>query len=155
MKNRVRSLVAAAAVLVGAAGMTSAAAAQSPGTHAGLASHAKHGPRIVARPDNLMVDTSTVLSGSGFKPHTKLRIQECSAMTWDVPLKICNHPNTVRVRTDAHGRFKVNFKAMVCPFSRRLGFDGFSKTCYVGVPHIQGVDTITLLGGTKLVVTGP
>jgi hypothetical protein len=32
---------------------------------------------------------------------------------------------------------------------------GFQETCYVGVPHPRGIDTIVLVGAAKIVVTGP
>jgi len=150
--NRARSLAAAAAAVL-ALGVGASTAVASAASAQVAARHAK--PRIVARPDNLMVNTDTVLSGSGFAPHHRLLIWECSMKGWIVPLKVCNHPNAVRVRANADGRFTVKFKALVCPEPRRPVPAGFSRTCYVGVPTIQGVDTETLVGAAKLVVTGP
>ena len=148
--RRVRSLAAAAAaaLALGAAVSMAVAPVASAGTQ----------PRIVAKPDNLMVNTSTVLTGSGFQPKHKVLIQECSKKSWVVPLRVCNHPNEVRVRTNAKGGFQVKLKALVCPVSRHATPalpTGFKRTCYVGVPHIQGVDTVALEGAAKIIVTGP
>jgi hypothetical protein len=152
MITRLRFLAVAAAALTLSTGLLLGGALAA---SAQVAGHSAT-PKIVARPDNLMVNTTTVLTGSGFKPKTKLTIKECSQQTWVVPLKVCNNPNTVRVTTNARGRFKVKFTALVCPESRRGGIPaGFRRKCFVGVPTIQGIDTVTLLGVAKLVVTGP
>jgi hypothetical protein len=47
------------------------------GTRAGAVSST--GPRIWAKPKNLMVDTKTNLTGTGFPAKTKLTIKKCSA----------------------------------------------------------------------------
>lgn len=148
--NRFRWLAVATAVLALGIGTVASASAALIGQSA----H-RHGPHIVAKPGSVMVNTSTTLTGTGFKPHRRLVIQECSLRNWVVPQRVCNHPNTVKVRTDAHGRFTVTFKALVCPKSKHVQPAGFSRTCWVGVPVIQGIDTEHLLGAAKLIVTGP
>jgi hypothetical protein len=50
-----------------------------------VAIKAKHYPKIVARPNHVRVNKSTTLSGSGFKPHAKLVLNECAAVAWVVP----------------------------------------------------------------------
>jgi len=116
---------------------------------------AAHGPRIIASLDTVMVNASTILHGSGFRPHHKLLLWECSVRTWVVPMKACNHRNAVTVRTNAVGRFTVRFTVLVCPKPQRLVPAGFSRTCYIGEPQVQGVDTVTLIGAAKITVTGP
>lgn len=112
-------------------------------------------PKIVARPDSVMVNAKTELSGSGFQPRHRLTILECSQRTWVVPTQVCNQKNAVRVTTDRAGRFRASMRALVCPAHRRAMAAGFVRTCYVGVPAIRGVDTETLVGAAKITVTGP
>lgn len=160
MVNRV--MLVASAVLVAGVGVgaVSVAAAAAPGGHPVVTGvgriAAKHGPRIVAKPDSVMVNKKTTLTGSGFKRHRKLRIWECSAKSWVVPKQICNHRNAVTVRTNAHGGFKVKFKVLVCPSaSSSAATRGFSRRCFVGVPTPSGVDVVILVGATRITVTGP
>jgi hypothetical protein len=146
-------LLASAAIVVGVgAGAVSAAAAAAPG---GGVTAARHGPRIVAKPDSVMVNRRTTLTGSGFRRHKKLTILECSARNWVVPAQVCNHRNAIKIRTNAHGGFRVKIKVLVCPSIRKAVPAGFSKRCFVGVPTIRGVDTETLVGAVKITVTGP
>ncbi|HEV2373070.1 MAG TPA: neocarzinostatin apoprotein domain-containing protein [Streptosporangiaceae bacterium] len=114
----------------------------------------KAGPHIVANPNNLMVNTVTNLTGSGFKPATTYTVQECSKTIWVVGQKPCATSNTVTVTTNASGGFKTRMTAVVCPkvsSARR----GFSETCYIGVPKPAGLDSIKLIGAAKITVTGP
>jgi hypothetical protein len=143
-----------AAMIVAGGSLTVVAAAAS----AGPVSRApvSRTPRIVARPASVMVNTKTELLGSGFRPHSRLTIWECSQRTWVVPLQVCNHKNAVHVRTSGAGRFRVSLVALVCPVHRRaMAPAGFSRTCYAGVPTVRGVDTVTLVGAAKFTVTGP
>jgi hypothetical protein len=138
-------MVLASAVLAAGVGLgaVSVAAAAAPA--------ANHGPNIVAKPDSVMVNKTTTLTGSGFRRHRKLTIWECSARNWIVPKQICNHRNAVTVRTNARGGFSVKFKVLVCPATSK----GFSRHCFVGVPTPRGVDTVILVGATRITVTGP
>jgi len=147
--KRTRILAGAAAVL--ALGGTASAIAMSA---ASARTDTAQGPHIVARPDSVMVNTSTTLHGSGFGPHRKVLLWECSVRTWVVPMKVCRQRNAVTVRTNANGRFTVKFTVLVCP-KPPAALAGFSRTCYIGEPKIQGVDTVTLIGAAKITVTGP
>ena len=125
-----------------------------------VAIKAKHHPKIVARPHRVKVNKSTTLTGSGFKPHAKLVLNECAAVAWVVPKQVCNHRNAVHVRTGPHGGFRVRMKVLVCPRgtqpqARVLGPEGFVVHCFIGVPRIAGVDTETLVGAVRISVTGP
>lgn len=149
--NRVMML--ASAVLMAGAGVGAVSVTAVAGV-AGVA--AQHGPKIVAKPDSVMVNRMTTLTGSGFKRHKKLRIWECSARNWVVPKQICNHRNAVTVRTNARGGFRVRFKALVCPASSvAAARKGFSRHCFIGVPTPRGVDVVVLVGATRITVTGP
>lgn len=125
-----------------------------------VAIQAKHHPKIVAKPDKVKVNKVTTLAGSGFKPHTRLVLNECAARTWIVPKQVCNHRNAVHVRTGPHGGFQVRMKALVCPRAmqpqaRVLGPESFVVHCFIGVPRVAGVDTETLIGAVRISVTGP
>jgi hypothetical protein len=128
-----------------------------------VAMKARHHPKIVARPDKVKVNKVTTLTGSGFKPHAKLVLNECAARAWIVPKQVCNHRNAVHVRTGPHGGFRVRMKVLVCPrgmqpqarISRILSPEAFVVHCFIGVPKIAGVDTVTLVGAVRISVTGP
>lgn len=157
-----RVMLVASAVLVAGIGVgaVSLAAEATPGGGPVVTGVGRipdtHGPRIVAKPDSVMVNKMTTLTGSGFKRHKKLTISECSARNWVVPRQICNHRNVVTVRTSARGGFRVKFKVLVCPaHTGGVGNMGFSRHCFVGVPTPIGVDGVTLVGATRITVTGP
>lgn len=166
MVNRV--MLVATAVLVAGAGVgaVSVAASAAPSGHpvaTGVGRiPARHRPKIVAKPDSVMVNNKTTLTGSGFKRHKKLTIVECSARSWVVPKQVCNHRNALTVRTSARGGFRVKFKVLVCPAASAAltatvpaVARGFSRRCFIGVPAIRGVDTEALVGATRITVTGP
>jgi len=151
--NRVMLLATAGMVAALGVGVASAAGAapSAPAAHA-----AKQGPTIVAKPDSVMVNRSTTLTGSGFKPHKKLTIWECSAKFWLVPQQVCNHRNAVIARTNSHGGFIVKMKVLVCPvLNSAVAPAGFSRRCFVGVPTIRGIDAVELVGAVRITVTGP
>lgn len=110
-------------------------------------------PHIVAKPNNLMVNTKTSLAGTGFPAKTKLTIEECSVANWVVTSRPCKGANKISVLTDAHGRFSRKFRVVLC--GGRHGSGPTSQTCYIGDPRPQGVDTITLRGAAKVTVTYP
>ena len=130
---------------------TGALAAGALSTSAGAISATP--PHIVAKPANLMVNTKTTLTGSGFPSRTKLTIKECSITNWVVTSNPCVKNNTISVLTDAHGRFTRQFRVALCGGKR--GPSPTSQICYIGDPHPEGVDTISLLGAAKVVVTYP
>jgi hypothetical protein len=114
---------------------------------------ASEAPHITAKPSNLMVNTKTTLTGTGFPSKAKLTIQECAKRNWVVPQNPCVNRNKITVTTDSHGRFVHQFKVILC--GGKHGPTPTSQICYVGALHPEGVDTITLLGAAKVVVTYP
>jgi hypothetical protein len=109
-------------------------------------------PHIVAKPNNLMVNTKTTLTGTGFPARTRLTIKECPNTGWIVPQNPCVKNNSISVLTDAHGHFVHQFQVELCG-GKRGQFT--SQICYIGDPHPEGVDTITLLGAARVIVTYP
>ena len=110
-------------------------------------------PHIVAKPNNVMVNTKTKLVGVGFPAHSTLTIKECSQKTWTVPQNPCDTTNTIQVVTDGRGRFHSKFTVQTCPAAAKQ--PGFAEICYIGEPVVKGVDQETLLGAAKITVTGP
>jgi hypothetical protein len=111
-------------------------------------------PHITAHPDNVVVDTSTHLIGKNFDPSTTLTVEECLEKHWIAPQNPCDSTNAVVVTTNSRGEFKSSFIVETC--SSGMGSSpGFAERCYIGVPIPNGVDTITLLGAARIVVTGP
>lgn len=158
-----RTMTAAAitGIALGIVGAGSAAqAASAYMLPAPVAAKAKHHPKIVAAPRKVRVNKVTTLTGSGFKPHAKLVLNECAARAWIVPKQVCNHRNAAAVRTGPHGGFLVRMKILVCPRGmqpqvRVLDPRRFAVPCFIGVPKIAGVDTETLIGAVRISVTGP
>jgi hypothetical protein len=111
-------------------------------------------PHITAHPNNLMVNTSTHLIGKNFDPSTTLTVEECAEKHWIAPQNPCDSTNSVVVTTNSHGQFKSPFTVQTCS-SGTGSAPGFAEKCYIGVPTPNGVDTITLLGAARIVVTGP
>jgi hypothetical protein len=110
-------------------------------------------PHIVAKPNNLMVNTKTTLTGTGYPAKTTLTIEECSITNWVVTANPCVKTNKISVLTDRHGHFVRQFRVTVC--NGKHGPIITSVTCYIGDPHPEGVDTISLLGAAKVTVTYP
>jgi hypothetical protein len=142
-----------AGIALGIAGVSSVALAVP------VAIKAKH-PKIVAKPHSVTVNKFTTLNGSGFKPHSKFVLNECSAKSWVVPRKVCNHRNAVHVRTGPRGGFRVRMKALLCPRpvqpqGRTLGPKPFIVHCFIGKPTRRGANTETLVGAVRISVTGP
>lgn len=109
------------------------------------------GPHITARPRTVMVNHSTRLVGTGFPAHTAITLQECGVTTWLVMQPVCS-PGTVEVTTNAAGRFTTSFNVTLCPDASG---PATRKSCYIGEPKPQGVDTIHLVGAVKITVTYP
>ena len=110
-------------------------------------------PHIVARPNNLMVNTKTTLTGTGFPAKTRLVIAECPSTGWVVTANPCVKTNRISVVTDRLGRFTAQFRVALCGGKR--GPEPTSQICYIGNPHPKGIDTIALLGAAKVTVTYP
>jgi hypothetical protein len=113
-------------------------------------------PRIVATPNNVMVNTQIALTGSGFQPRTRLRLAECSMTTWVIVAQHpCDSTNRISVRTDLHGRFTTPFMVQLCARSTTGSDPITEETCYVGAREVQGLDTVTLVGAAQITVTYP
>ena len=110
-------------------------------------------PHIVAKPNNLMVNTKTTLTGSGFPAKTRIVIEECSITNWVVTANPCVRNNKISVLTDRHGRFTRQFRVELC--GGRRGPEPTSQICYIGDPHPEGIDTMRLLGAARVTVTYP
>jgi hypothetical protein len=110
-------------------------------------------PRIVAKPNNLMVNTKTTLTGTGFPTRSRLSIVECSTTNWVVTAHPCVNGNQISVTTNGHGWFTHAFKIVLCGGKR--GPEPTSQICYIGNPHPQGIDTEHLDGAAKVTVTYP
>jgi hypothetical protein len=115
---------------------------------------APSGPKIVANPNSVMVNTYTTLTGTRFPAHRHITIQECGRTSWVVTMDPCLSSNEVHVLTNGGGRFTAKMKAEVCP-------DGvtkqpaFQEVCYAGEIKPTGVDTVELVGAGEFTVTGP
>jgi len=113
-------------------------------------------PHIVAKPNNVMVNTTISLTGTGFPARTRLAIKECSNTNWVVVAqRPCDTANAISVATDVHGRFAHSFKVQLCPRTKVGPGPVTRETCYIGNPQPRGVDTITLVGAAKVIVTYP
>jgi hypothetical protein len=145
--SRSHTLALAAATLAGGL-IFSAVPLASVGALAASAS-----PHIVAHPDSVMVNTATRLTGTHFPATTKISLEECSASNWSVPQNPCT-ATTVKVKTNAQGRFRTAFTVHTCPGGSTTS-PGFSETCYIGSPSPSGIDTIALTGAVAVTVTGP
>jgi hypothetical protein len=110
-------------------------------------------PSITANPNNLMVNTNTMLTGRHFAPRVTLKLAECGRTSWIVPQHPCDTNNTVTVTTNATGGFMTPFKAELCPGGKRVG--PTAERCYIGVPKPSGVDTEALLAAVPITVTYP
>jgi hypothetical protein len=110
-------------------------------------------PHIVAKPNSVMVNAKTTITGTGFRATTKLTIEQCSKVRWVVPANPCVRANKISVHTDGHGRFARQFQVELCGGKRGPG--PTSQICYIGNPRPEGKDTITLLGAAKVTVTYP
>jgi hypothetical protein len=146
--SRPTALILAAAVVAGGL-LSDALVVSSAG-----ASTAAPAPHIVAKPNSVMVNTTTKLTGTHFPASTKITIEECAQSTWVVMSNPCDTDNSIKVKTNTKGQFHAVFTVHTCPDTVAAP-PGFSQTCYIGDPHPSGIDTITLLGAVKITVTGP
>jgi hypothetical protein len=110
---------------------------------------------IKAKPDNVMVNTVTKLTGKGFLPKTSFTVEECSETTWTVPTDPCDTTNTITIHTNAKGSFHAKFTVQGCPVGASPGSAGLAMLCYIGVPQPSGIDTVALQPETSVVVTYP
>jgi hypothetical protein len=143
---RLSAVFVAALTLTGGAvvGLSSLSAASTPAAS----------PRIVAHPHSVMVNGSTTLTGTNFKPRKSVTIKECSEKTWIVPQDPCDSTNSIVVKANGQGGFTSSFTVQTCPDGTTTP-PGFSERCYIGDPTPSGIDVITLVGAARITVTGP
>jgi len=104
-------------------------------------------PRIVTiLPPTATAANIIVLHGTGFVPATTYTLAECSQTNWIAPENPCLSANTVTVTTDTSGAFSTPFTPLPCT-------NVLPSTCYIGAPTPTGVDTITLAGADKIIVS--
>ena len=75
---------------------------------------AHHG-KLKVKPNNVMVNTSVQVKGTGFAHKASVTLRECGRTFWIVPEEPCNTGNEVTVQTNARGSFTTSMKAEVCP----------------------------------------
>ncbi len=136
------------ALLLAAAALLVVAPAAAPTAASGAG-----GPRITAKPHELMVNTNTTLTGRGFPANETIQLTECGRTSWMAPNDPCLNEAAKTVKTDRRGRFTTSFKAGLCP-EGEAGKQPTSRVCYVG-EVVWGEDTAELLGAAKLIVTYP
>jgi len=119
---------------------------------AGATGRAAH-PHITAHPRSVMVNHTTKLIGTNFKSKKSITIKECSETTWIVPQDPCG-TNSIVVKTNRYGGFTSSFTVQTCPGGTNTG-PSFSEKCFIGDPTPSGIDVISLVGATKITVTGP
>jgi hypothetical protein len=101
-----------------------------------------------------MVNTRTTLIGRNFTPHTTVHLVECSQTSWVVMQNPCSTGNGITVTTNAKGGFVARMKVETCPAVPPVGV-GLAERCYIGVPKVSGIDTVSLVPDTAIVVTFP
>jgi hypothetical protein len=106
---------------------------------------------ITVKPDNVMVNTYTTVTGHHFMPHQMVSLRECSQTSWIVPQNPCDTNNGKTVTANSLGTFVTKMKVEACP---RL-VAGISEQCYIGVPKPSGIDTVELKPSAGIVVTFP
>jgi hypothetical protein len=112
-------------------------------------------PHIVARPDSVMVNGTTMLTGTGFPADSLVHLQECGSAMWIVPEDPCDTTNEITVMSGPSGRFSTPFKVQLCPRKLPPKPPVTREKCYIGEPQPSGIDTIRLLGAAKIIVTYP
>jgi len=145
---RTPRLVLITAALVGVASLLVPDLAQAAAPNA----TSSGSPHIVARPDSVMVNNTTKLTGKHFTASKRITIEECAQSTWVVTANPCDSSNAIKVKTNPHGKFEAVFRVHTCATTTA---PGFAETCYIGEPTPSGVDTITLQGAVTITVTGP
>ena len=75
----------------------------------------------MARPDSVMVNATTTLTGVGFPAKSKVHLEECGAALWVVPRDPCVTTNAITVTTNALGGFTTPFRRS-CVRARRRRF---------------------------------
>lgn len=110
-------------------------------------------PHIVVQPSTARAGSSVAVRGTGFPARTRLTVEECSASSWIAPQDPCVKHNAVSTRTNQQGGFRLHMVVRTCPVRTSDGTHRRSRTCYIGVPHPSGIDTIELTGAAQIRVT--
>jgi hypothetical protein len=140
-------MTTAAAAAAGALGFVGLAIGAGP-----VAAISPVPPTITVKPNNVMVNTITTVTGRNFLPHQTVTLAECSQKTWIVPQNPCDTNNDKTVAANSLGRFVTRMKVEACP---RIVSAGISEQCYIGQPKPNGIDTIALQPNAGVVVTFP
>jgi hypothetical protein len=109
-------------------------------------------PTITVKPNNVMVNTTTTVTGRNFLPHQRVPLAECSQTAWIVPQNPCDTNNGKIVTANSLGGFVTRMKVEACP---RIVPAGISEQCYIGQPKPTGLDTVALRPNAGIVVTFP
>ena len=109
-------------------------------------------PTITVKPNDVMVDTYTTVTGRNFLAHQRVTLAECSKKTWIVPQNPCDTNNGKTVTANSLGTFVTRMKVEACP---RIVPAGISEQCYIGQPKPTGIDTVGLQPNAGIVVTFP
>lgn len=109
-------------------------------------------PKVKAKPHEVMVNTSTTLTGRHFPANSTITISECGSTSWLAPSDPCLRERDVTVTTDAKGRFETTFDAGVC--EGKMTKRPTERICWVG-ELVTGEDNGELVGAAKLRVTYP
>jgi len=133
-----------------AAGALAAIIAVAPVTvaHAALGTE-----KVKAHPADVMVNTDTTITGSGFPAHTMVSLKECGVTFWLAPNDPCNTENAKTVETNAKGRFTTPFEVQICPEGSPARQPN-TRVCYIGVLRF-GEDTGMLEPAAKVKVGYP
>ena len=75
-------------------------------------------PIITVKPNNVMVNTKTTVTGRNFAPNSQVLVAECGKTLWSVPKHPCDTDNTLTVTTDANGDFAAPMKVEALPEGR-------------------------------------
>jgi hypothetical protein len=144
--TKLNKMPVAVATLLGGLGLTALI------TDPDVAAVSPTPPVITVNPNNVMVNTDTVVKGAHFRPGQTVHLVECSQIMWVVPQSPCNTDNTKTVTVNTLGMFKTKMKVEACPQGAQT--PGISETCYIGAEHFS-VDTEKLQPYAAIVVTFP
>jgi hypothetical protein len=96
------------------------------------------------------------LTGKHWPASSKIRLKDCGGRGWVVTQKHQCNKGKIVVHTTKRGRFTTSVPMALCPHTSDWpGHPVTERRCYVGQPMPSGVDTITLVGHVKIIVTYP
>jgi hypothetical protein len=145
--SKLSYIPAAAAAAAGALGFVVLAIGAGP-----VAAISPLPPTITVKPNNVMVNTDTTVTGRNFLPHQRVTLAECSQTSWIVPQNPCDTNNGKTVTANSLGAFVTRTKVEACPDI--VPADVFER-CYIGQPNPTGLDTIALQPKAGIIVTFP